>query len=409
MVAWPLTLVVACLPVAHAFLAPHTARHGHRRLFAPGVRAEPGDGGNDGAAPDLTATLSKLASTPATALGVGELIDLEDALAGDDATAQLQRWLVRRRRGALLTALLRADRSAYLACVNLLGARLSRPELPNRQDVRVLPGAAAVAPSGAAGELVDDCTLANVTFAESPLDVGLLWVFRKLVQREIGWRSETGGILGLLEEGRHYMLSSEGTPKAQQQMVKNTLAGLMTPFLPPFYRMFMSGLVPSLERGDPTWLVDLFAGVRARAPAPIADQLAPGTQLGPWFYAPALTSFVTPTFFGFLVGPSTINRREDGSLGGLVVEKCKFLQESGCKGLCLNQCKLPAQSFFQDTLGLPLTVIPNFETQECQWSFGQEPAPLEEDPAWPDGCLRGCPTRSLVREMDVATERPLCG
>ena len=28
----------------------------------------------------------------------------------------------------------------------------------------------------------------------------------------------------------------------------------------------------------------------------------------------------------------SINRRKDGSLGGMVVEKCKFLQESGCKG-----------------------------------------------------------------------------
>ena len=28
----------------------------------------------------------------------------------------------------------------------------------------------------------------------------------------------------------------------------------------------------------------------------------------------------------------SVNRRKDGSLGGMVVEKCKFLQESGCKG-----------------------------------------------------------------------------
>ena len=34
------------------------------------------------------------------------------------------------------------------------------------------------------------------------------------------------------------------------------------------------------------------------------------------FYAPFLTSFITPTFFGFLVGPSYPNRRKDGQLGG---------------------------------------------------------------------------------------------
>ena len=44
-----------------------------------------------------------------------------------------------------------------------------------------------------------------------------------------------------------------------------------------------------------------------------------------------------------LTGPSRTNRRIDGQLGGIVVEKCKFLQESGCKGLCLHQCKLPVR------------------------------------------------------------------
>ena len=46
------------------------------------------------------------------------------------------------------------------------------------------------------------------------------------------------------------------------------------------------------------------AKVVALLPDNLRTKLAPGTQLGPWFYAPALTSFVTPTFFGFLVGES---------------------------------------------------------------------------------------------------------
>ena len=91
-----------------------------------------------------------------------------------------------------------------------------------------------------------------------------------------------------------------------------------------------------------------------------------------------------PFVFGFLVGPASLNRRSDGSLGGLVVEKCKFLQESNCKGMCLNSCKLPAQELFSE-LGLPLRVSPNFETQECQWSFGEVAPPPDEDPTWPKG------------------------
>eukprot|EP00978_Attheya_sp_CCMP212_P010250 scaffold24666_cov49-Attheya_sp.AAC.2 len=134
------------------------------------------------------------------------------------------------------------------------------------------------------------------------------------------------------------------------------------------------------------------------------DADEPSTQIGPWFYAPWLTSFVTPIFFGFLVGPSRPNSRKDGQAGGLVVEKCKFLQESGCKGLCLHICKLPTQQFFQDELGVPLTVTPNFETQECQWSFGEVPLTPAEDPSFPKGCLVGCQSRELVK----GTQADLC-
>ena len=80
-----------------------------------------------------------------------------------------------------------------------------------------------------------------------------------------------------------------------------------------------------------------------------------------------------------------------------MVEKCKFLQESNCKGMCLNICKLPAQAFFHDALGVPLTVSPNVETQECQGSFREVPLPPEEDSSWPLGCVAGCPTRAEVR------------
>ena len=48
---------------------------------------------------------------------------------------------------------------------------------------------------------------------------------------------------------------------------------------------------------------------------------------------------MTPTFFGFLVGPSSINRRADGSLGGLVVEeygaRAAFLCVSAAASLTL--------------------------------------------------------------------------
>lgn len=359
-----------------------------------------------------------------TALGIAKLCDLEDeqlsirsnlgtTTEGSDAfSAAAGLWATRLTRRVALERLLQRDRPAYLETVAFLGARLPRGSLPNRQGftVRAADGATALAHAAPFDEaqLVADCALTNVTAAPSPLDVVLLALFRSKVQAETGGKSPTPGLAGLLDEGRTYMLKPGITPADQQQMVVNTLGWLMTPLLPPFYRLFMSGLVPSLARGDPAWLVDGVQALAAKLPrdGEGAQRLPPGQQIGPWFYAPALTAVVTPTAFGFLVGPSAVNRRQDGRLGGLVVEKCAFLQESGCKGMCLNICKLPAQAFFADTLGLPLAVSPNFETQECQWSFGETPAPPEADPAWPQGCLVGCPTRAEVRarKLELACE-----
>ena len=274
-----------------------------------------------------------------------------------------------------LAKLMKADYDAYVATASFLSpSRVPRRELPNLQDVPIDKNAVSKEETIEDGvPLVADCELDDMKYQDSPLDKLLLYIFRKLVVKNTGGvTSDKEGILGLLEQGRTFMLQPGQTPEAQHKMVSDTLGGLMTPVLPPFYRIFMSGIVPKLGTDYD------------------------GKQFGPWFYAPFLTSFVTPTFFGFLVGPSYPNRRKDGELGGLVVEKCKFLQESGCKGLCLHQCKLPAQQFFQEELGLPLTVSPNFVTQECQWSFGETPLPPNEDPSFPKGCLVGCESRKAI-------------
>ena len=295
-------------------------------------------------------------------------------------------------RYSLLTKLLQDDSQAYVATASFLSpSRIPRADLPNVQDVPYLTTnseeqeatetttqTALVDDNGVA--LVADCELDTVTYQDSWLDQLLLNIFRNLVTKHTGGvTSDKPGIEGLLEQGRTFMLQPGQTPEAQHEMVSNTLGSLMTPVLPPFYRIFMSGIVP--KKFNTPW---------------------DGKQVGPWFYAPWLTSIVTPTFFGFLVGPSRPNRRRDGHRGGLVVEKCKFLQESGCKGLCLHQCKLPAQQFFATELGLPLTVTPNFVTQECQWSFGETPIVPSQDPSFPSGCLQGCPSRSILAETRMA-------
>ncbi|KAL3942800.1 MAG: hypothetical protein SGBAC_003076 [Bacillariaceae sp.] len=311
-----------------------------------------------------------------------QICDTLDALEPDDSLVTSQRLKLRRlalqtKRYEWLVKLMKTDYDAYIATASFLSpSRIPRMQLPNLQDVPIdqtLAAEVAASTSTKSSQqvvdengvaLVSDCELDNMEYKESLLDKVLLSIFRKLVvQNTGGVTSEQESILGLVEQARTYMLQPGQTAEAQHKMVKETLAGLMTPVLPPFYRIFMSGIVPKLGTDYD------------------------GKQFGPWFYAPFLTSFV---------GPSYVNRRKDGELGGLVVEKCKFLQESGCKGLCLHQCKLPAQEFFAQELGLPLSVQPNFETQECQWSFGEEPVAPKEDPYFPSGCLVGCESRKQI-------------
>jgi len=326
-------------------------------------------------------------------------------------------------RYSLLQSLMRMDYGTYVNVASFLSPlTIPRDELPNVQDIpfyeapvstsdeettlsalsmstvmNTPPAKSTITrrkpPSKTNEEddsLVPDCELPEKAFEDNPLDVVLLAIFRNLVTQNSDGKaiSDKPGIIGLLEQGRVFMLQPNQTAEAQHKMVRDTLGGLMTPVLPPVFRLFMSGIIPKRA----------VRFVKEKILSePVTDEKDTDVQFGPWFYAPYFTTIVTPLFFQFLVGPSIPNARKDGTAGGLIVEKCKFLQESGCKGLCLHQCKLPAQQFFQDELGMPLTVSPNFETQECQWSFGEVPKPPQEDPSFPSGCLVGCDSRKAMK------------
>lgn len=306
---------------------------------------------NDNPWTELLLSAWEIVFLPSTVETVVQLCDRVDNLPTESLEKgipqlqqQLKDKLLRYKRSSILSSILKENRESYLATANFLANRIPRNELPNLQDLppkTTVKGGKTISddatstislvvppPDSNMQGMVADCVLPNVTYSESLLDQALLAVFRSIVQKEIQWRSDTKGIKGLLEEGRHYMLSPEGTPDNQHAFVRRTLGALLTPFLPPFYRIFMAGIVPSLERGDPPWLVDLSRQFIQLFPQNVQQKMTPGTQLGPLFYAPALTAVVTPPFLNFLVGPSRVNLRKDGSLGGMVVEKCKVSEFS---------------------------------------------------------------------------------
>ncbi|MDG2991418.1 DUF4033 domain-containing protein [Candidatus Synechococcus calcipolaris G9] len=72
---------------------------------------------------------------------------------------------------------------------------------------------------------------------------------------------------------------------------------------------------------------------------------------------------------------------------GVHIQKCRYLEQSQCVGLCINLCKVPTQTFFSEELGIPLTLTPNFEDFSCEMVFGQQPPPLETEPAYHQPCI----------------------
>ena len=87
-----------------------------------------------------------------------------------------------------------------------------------------------------------------------------------------------------------------------------------------------------------------------------------------------VNAFITPAFFTWLVGPmKTIEveiSKSDGQSviqkSGVQIERCRYLEQSGCAAMCVNLCKSPCQTFFTEQLGMPLTMEPNFEDSSCK-------------------------------------------
>jgi hypothetical protein len=105
--------------------------------------------------------------------------------------------------------------------------------------------------------------------------------------------------------------------------------------------------------------------------------------------------------FEWLVGPSEVLEAEVVDAQGNVrsqksnvhIKKCRYLEHSGCVGMCINMCKLPTQEFFTQGFGIPLTMTPNFEDLSCDMVFGQSPPALETESAYQQPCLSVlCPT-----------------
>uniref|UniRef100_A0A6M2EKD2 Beta-carotene isomerase D27-like C-terminal domain-containing protein n=1 Tax=Populus davidiana TaxID=266767 RepID=A0A6M2EKD2_9ROSI len=117
--------------------------------------------------------------------------------------------------------------------------------------------------------------------------------------------------------------------------------------------------------------------------------------------AAMMVARVTVITCQWLMGVCKVNSVDlpDGSSweSGVFVERCKYLEESKCVGICVNTCKLPTQTFFKDYMGIPLLMEPNFNDYSCQFKFGVLPPLPEDDGTLKEPCLEACPIASKRR------------
>ncbi|GMQ00354.1 hypothetical protein CsSME_00047471 [Camellia sinensis var. sinensis] len=193
-------------------------------------------------------------------------------------------------------------------------------------------------------------------------------LFRSRMVQEVGWDSEKPGYNGLIEVANRLMIrrSNSETKEAAVRILRS----LFPPFLLELYRMLIS---------------------------PIQ-----GGKL-----AAMMVARVTALSCQWLMGHCAVNSVDlpDGSSlrSGVFVERCKYLEESKCVGICINTCKLPTQTFFRDYMGVPLLMEPNFSDYSCQFKFGVLPPPAEDDSALKEPCLEICPNASRRRGREFTS------
>jgi len=69
---------------------------------------------------------------------------------------------------------------------------------------------------------------------------------------------------------------------------------------------------------------------------------------------------------------------------------------------------MPTQDFFNNDMGVPMRMLPDYETLECRFQFGVAPTADDEAEARAVPCLGACPSAAAVREA-WGREKPLEG
>lgn len=196
----------------------------------------------------------------------------------------------------------------------------------------------------------------KTTYHDTFFDQLFIRLFAHKMSNAVGERSRQSGYDGFVELSQKIMKGRNA--QQQQQLVAVVLQSLVPAPVLWGIRTFFS----------PTQLV---------------------CELNAWF---------ATQLFEWLVGPCEVQSVDVKTTTGQIrqqkssvhIKKCRYLEQSGCVGMCVNMCKLPTQQFFTEKFGIPLTMTPDFEDLSCDMVFGQAPPPLETEEAYQQPCLQEC-------------------
>lgn len=201
----------------------------------------------------------------------------------------------------------------------------------------------------------------TTTYSDNLLDRLCIWLVSRKMASAIGAQMPASGYGGFVDLSKQIM---QGRDAKQQQA---EVAQVLQSFVP----------APVL------WIIrTVFSPTRLVC------------VLNAWFAA---------QMFEWLVGPCEVGTAEvqgpDGTVrqqpSAVNIQKCRYLEESQCVGMCVNMCKLPTQTFFTEKFGIPLTMTPDFDDFSCKMVFGQVPPEPEADEAFTQGCLSECDAGSV--------------
>eukprot|EP00189_Rhodosorus_marinus_P003937 CAMPEP_0113969594 /NCGR_PEP_ID=MMETSP0011_2-20120614/10449_1 /TAXON_ID=101924 /ORGANISM="Rhodosorus marinus" /LENGTH=249 /DNA_ID=CAMNT_0000983359 /DNA_START=119 /DNA_END=868 /DNA_ORIENTATION=+ /assembly_acc=CAM_ASM_000156 len=109
-----------------------------------------------------------------------------------------------------------------------------------------------------------------------------------------------------------------------------------------------------------------------------------------------LAAIATSIGSQWLMGPNELTTQ----MRTVEIERCRFLEASGCVNACVNGCKKPTEAFMSNSMGVDLYIEPNYEDFSCKFQFGQQPPPESDDPAFGEPCFLQCPTATRAMKSD---------